>query len=55
MPKPITEISEYKKIINNLPFSKLNNQQKLEHLVNYAALCYGYRKFKECWNTKIIK
>ena len=43
------EVLTYRKIINNLKFNKLTNQQKLEHFINYANLCYGYREFDECW------
>ena len=27
----------------------LSNNKKLEHINNYASLCYAHREFDECW------
>jgi len=43
------EILEYKKSIIDIKLNNIDSSEKLKKIIDYAALCYAYREFDECW------
>lgn len=43
------EILEYKKSIFEIKLNNIDSNEKLRKITDYAALCYAYREFDECW------